>query len=44
MPRMKLEKDTPDKTLRFVVQNLGMTSGFTIMVLLAIFEDDITNI
>lgn len=44
MPQMKLEKDTEDNFLRFVVQNLGMTTGFTIMVILAIFEDDITNV
>ena len=41
MPQMKLEKDTENKVYRFVIQNLGMTTGFSIMVLLALFEEDL---
>ena len=44
MPQMKLEKDSENKVYRFVIQNLGMTTGFSIMVLLALFEEDIMNI
>lgn len=44
MPQMKLEKNSENKVYRFVIQNLGMTTGFSIMVLLALFEEDIMNI
>ena len=44
MPQMKLEKDSEDKVYRFVIQNAGMITGFTIMILLALFEEDIMNI
>jgi len=41
---MKLSKSTPNKFLRFGLQNLGMVIGFTIMVLLSIYEDDLMNL
>ena len=44
MPNMKLEAEDKKKTARFAMQNLGLLLGFTIMVLIAVFEDDIEQI
>ena len=41
---MKLSKSTSNKFLRFGLQNIGMVIGFTIMVLLSIYEDDLMNL
>ena len=44
MPEMKLTSDLDRKFYRFGLQNMGMLLGFTIMVILAVFEDSIRNI
>ena len=44
MPQMKLYKSTEEKNFRFFVQNTGMITGFAIMTLLAIYEEEIMNI
>lgn len=44
MPNMKLEPEDEKKMTRFAMQNLGLLLGFTIMVLIAIFEDDIEEL
>jgi len=44
MPEMKLTRDLDRRFLRLGLQNLGMLIGFAIMVILAVFEDDIRHI
>ena len=41
MPEAKLHVGMPNVYKRFIVQNFGMVTGFIIMVLIAIYEEDI---
>ena len=43
MPNMQLTFDDPQKYKRFAAQNVGLMLGWGIMVVIAIFEDDIEN-
>ena len=40
LPQMKLYKSMEEKNFRFFVQNIGMITGFAIMTLLAIYEEE----
>ena len=44
MPEMKLKSNDPAKLTRLLTQNCGLLLGFIMMILLALYEDDIENL
>ena len=43
MPEMQLKAADPNKFTRFLTQNIGLLLGFAMMILLALFEEDIEH-
>ena len=41
---MKIQKGDKNGYRRFIVQNLGMITGFVILALIVVFEQDIENL
>ena len=44
MPEMKLKSNDPSKFTRFFTQNIGLLAGFAMMILLALYEEDLENL
>ena len=43
MPEMQLRPTDGKKWTRFAIQNAGLLIGFAMMIILALFEEDIEN-
>ena len=43
MPEMQLRETDGKKWLRFGIQNAGLLLGFAMMIILALFEEDIEH-
>merc|ERR1712110_1296120 len=44
LPEMKFGRESKRRYYRLFLQNIGMLTGFTIMALIAVYEEDITSL